>query len=54
MKKIYLIILMFISLFSFNVYASTNTFDRTEDNLLVPDYITVTESNKSNILLTQL
>ncbi len=36
----------------FNVSASTKTYDRTNDNLRVPDYVTVTEANKSNILLT--
>ena len=51
-KKILLIFIIFISLLCINVNASTNTYDRTEENLLVPDYVEVTERNKSNILLT--
>lgn len=51
-KKLLLIFIIFISLLCINVNASTNTYDRTEENLLVPDYVEVTERNKSNILLT--
>lgn len=51
-KRLLLIFIVFISLLCINVNASTNTFDRTEENLLVPDYVEVTERNKSNILLT--
>ena len=51
-KKLLLIFIVFISLLCINVNASTNTYDRTEENLLVPDYVEVTERNKSNILLT--
>lgn len=51
-KRLFIILILFISLFGTNVNASTKTFDRTEDNLLVPNYVEVTERNKSNILLT--
>lgn len=51
-KKLFIILILFVSVIGINVNASTNTYDRTEDNLLVPDHIQVTESNKSNILLT--
>ena len=51
-KKLLLIFIIFISLLCINVNASTNTYDRTEENLLVPNYVEVTERNKSNILLT--
>lgn len=51
-KRLLLIFIVFISLLCINVNASTNTYDRTEENLLVPDYVEVTERNKSNILLT--
>lgn len=53
MKKLYfLILLVIINLFNINVWASTKVFERTEENLLVPDYIEVTEANKSNIMMT--
>ena len=52
MKRLLIILILFISLFGINVNASTKTYDRTEDNLLVPDYVHVNEKNKSNILLT--
>lgn len=51
-KKVFIIIILFIIIFRINVNASTKTYDRSEDKLLVPDYIEVTERNKSNILLT--
>ena len=51
-KKLLWIFIIFISVLCINVNASTNTYDRTEENLLVPDYVEVTERNKSNILLT--
>lgn len=47
-----IILFLIITLSFINVNASTNTFERTQDNLLVPDYINVTDSNRSNILLT--
>lgn len=53
MKKLYfLILLVIINLFNINVWASTKVFERTEENLLVPDYIEVTKANKSNIMMT--
>lgn len=53
MKKLYfLILLVIINLFNINVWASTKVFERTEENLLVSDYIEVTEANKSNIMMT--
>ena len=53
-KYIKLLIVLFLTIFiSFNtVNASTNTKERTEDNYLISDKITVTESNKYNILQT--
>ena len=50
--KSLLFLLGLFLLLQVNVYASTNTYTRTEDNLLVPDYITVTDENKSIILNT--
>lgn len=52
-NKIIYIIAIFLCVFNFtNVNASTNTRERTEENLLVPDYITVTDQNKNNVLTT--
>lgn len=53
MKKIvkYFSVLFLIFL-STNVYASTNTKERTEDDLLVPSKVEVTDENKLNILQT--
>ena len=42
-KSAWLIILLL--LLQVNVYASTNTRPRSEDDLLVPGYITVTDTN---------
>lgn len=50
--KILVILLVCYFGFSYNVFASTNTFERSEDNLLVPEYVEVTENNKSIILKT--
>ena len=56
MKKKILIFLLLIGLFcSFtikDVYASTSTFERTTENLLVQDYISVNDSNIEDILNT--
>lgn len=55
MKKIFKITLVMLTIFTLNivpVYASTNTKERTEDNYLVEDWVTVTEDNKNNILTT--
>lgn len=55
MKKILKITLVMLTIFTLNivpVYASTNTKERTEDNYLVEDWVTVTEDNKNNILTT--
>lgn len=55
MKKIFKITLIMLTIFTLNiipVYASTNTKERTEDNYLVEDWVTVTEDNKNNILTT--
>lgn len=55
MKKIFKITLVMLTIFTLNivpVYASANTKERTEDNYLVEDWVTVTESNKNNILTT--
>ena len=54
MRKVCYLLLIVI-LFSFcivPVSASTNTFSRTEDNLLVSSDITVTSQNIDNILNT--
>lgn len=50
MKKLFLSILLF--LFIPVVNASTNTFERTSEDYLVPDRITVNSSNKSNVMST--
>ncbi len=53
MKKKFILFLVVLNLFLYlPVNASTNTYERTNDNLLIPDDIEVTESNRSNILLT--
>lgn len=55
MKRIMKLILLILIIFGFNVtsvFASTNTFERSEDNYLVPDGIEVSSSNKSNVLNT--
>jgi len=55
MKKIVNIlyfILIFVCFLHIDVYASTNTRERTEGNYLVPDYVTVTENNREAILST--
>ena len=49
MRKIILILLTIISV---NVYASTTTYERTEDDLRVNDWVVVTDSNKYNIMNT--
>lgn len=52
-KKLFLFIFLILSIFNItSVNASTKTFERTNEDLRVPDYINVTEDNKSNILLT--
>ena len=55
MKNILKITVIILTIFTLNitpVYASTNTKERTEDNYLVEDWVTVTEDNKNNILTT--
>ncbi len=49
MKKIIIFTLLLLSL---NVQASTKTYPRTEDDLRINSWITVTEENKWNILQT--
>lgn len=49
MKKYILSLLL---LLPFNVFASTNTFERTLDDLRVNDYVNVTDNNKGIILKT--
>lgn len=52
-KKLFALFLVVISVFFItNVKASTNTIPRKEDDLKVPDKVTVTEENKSFILNT--
>ncbi len=51
-KSILLILILLISFFKIDVLATTNTYERTENNLLVPDYIEVNDQNKNNIMLT--
>ncbi len=48
-KYFLVLVLLFLTT---NVYASTNTKVRDENNLLVPDKVTVTDSMKSNIMST--
>lgn len=53
MKKRYLLIgLIVFCLFNVNVNASNKTFDRTEADLLLPEWVKVTDSNKEEILST--
>lgn len=53
MKNKFFIVIILCCLFQvITVNASTNTYERSSDNLLVPDYVTVTESNLNNILST--
>jgi len=52
-KRLFLLLVIILSVFWIkDVNASTKTFERTNEDLRVPDYINVTEENKSNILLT--
>ena len=50
-KKCICMLISFCLLIS-NVFASTNTYERTRDNLLVPDDINVTSRNINSILST--
>ena len=50
MKKIVLSLIIF--LLPIVSFASTNTYPRTEDDLRINSWITVTEENKDNILNT--
>lgn len=54
MKRIHYLIFSFgiFFLFILSADASVNTYTRTEDNYLVPSYITVTSSNRDNVLST--
>ncbi len=55
MKKILNILCVILVCFFFqqvDVYANVKTFDRTEQNLLVPDNVVVTDENKKAILDT--
>lgn len=51
-RKIYILSLIILILFSAKSYASTNTEPRTESDLKVSNDIIVTNSNKNNILNT--
>lgn len=51
-KKMYWLILICIFTSCFNVFASTKTYTRTEEDYLIPDDIVVTESNISDIMST--
>ena len=52
MKKILnLLLISFIFIIS-PVYASTNTYERTEDNYRVDSWVNVTDSNRNIILTT--
>ena len=53
MKNRLFIVFVICCFFSvLNVNASTNTQERTTDNLLIPEYIEVTDNNLDDILLT--
>ncbi len=52
MKKIKYLLIVFLLISTIKVNASTQTFERTEENLLIPDEIEVTEKNKELILKT--
>ncbi len=52
MRYIKFLFLFIIYMVSINVFASTNTYTRTNDNLLVPEDVTVTSNNINDILKT--
>ena len=52
MKNILVLIVTFLIVFNLNVYASTNTYERTEENLQISDSIKITESVKKAALAT--
>ena len=52
MKKLFLLLIGILVFTAIPVNASTDTKERTENNLLVPESITVTENNKNIILDT--
>ena len=53
MKKKFILFLLILSIFSVtNVFASTKTYERTEDDLLLPKGVKATNENLSNIMMT--
>lgn len=53
MKKIFWIVILCIFLIDIDVSASTKTYTRTKDNLLVPENVEVNEDNINSILNTK-
>ena len=52
MKRILLLGIIIVSLFTLNVSASTKTNQRTEDNLLLPDRVLKDKVDKNDVLST--
>ena len=52
MKKVRLLLIIFLLMFYTNVFASTNTYIRTNDNLRVPSRVQVTQDQVSTIMNT--
>ena len=50
MKRILLLGIIIVSLFTLNVSASTKTNQRTEDNLLLPDRVLKDKVDKNDVL----
>ena len=52
MKYKRIILILALILFPINCFASTNTFTRTKENLLVPDKVVVTDNKIDSIMKT--
>ena len=52
LKKLYLLLLIVVFTISFDCFASTKTFERSEEDYLVPDDIVVTYFNRAAIMST--
>lgn len=52
MKRIINVIILLVLFLPFNCFASTNTYTRTKDNLMVPERITVKDDNIESIMKT--
>ena len=52
MKKVRLLLIIFLLMFYTNVFASTNTYIRTNDNLRLPSKIKITQDKISDVMST--